>query len=250
MFKKIKGYFRKKPEIRLAATNVVDLGLLDLFNTPFRGDDWAATVFGALEKKREKKKRIPIQPRDIIHELEDNVDFPKDKLKEAVKDLANRIKFMKKTLGTSVTDEVRALNMLNARLKYPKVAHLFIWKTTTIEHIQKILDKYDLSHKDIRQYVRSIPQLAIQSMEVYTDILSKVTKSKPEFSLIAPTKYFKGEDTKRKKTDPILLTMSPFGNYYYILTAWDKEISNVSELLDGEELVIDENGNGKVKKKR
>ena len=247
MFKRIKGYFRKKPGVRLAATNVVDLGLLDLFNTPFRGDDWAATVFGALQKKREKKKRITVQPIDIIHDLEYSVDFPKEKLKEAAKDLTKRIKFMKKTLNTSTTDEIRALNMLNARLKYPKVAHLFIWKTTTVNHIQKLLDKYDLNHKDVREYVRSIPQLAIQAMEVYTNILSKVTKSKPEFSLIAPTKYFKDP---KNYTDPILLASSPFGNYYYILTAWDKEISMVSELLDGEELVIDKNGNGKVERKK
>lgn len=213
---------------------------------PFRGDDWAATVFGALQKKREKKKRIPIQPIDIIHDFEKSVDFPKDKLKEARKDLAGRIKFMKKTLGTNTTDEGRALNMINARLKYPKIAHLFIWKTTTVDHIQKLLDKYELDHKDIRSYVRTIPQLAIKTMEIYTKLLTKVTRSKPEFSLIAPTKYFKDP---KNNTDPILLAMSPFGNFYYILTAWDKEISMVSELLDGEELVVDNNGNGKFKKK-
>lgn len=33
IFKKVKGFFRKKPEVRLAATNIVDLGMLDLFET-------------------------------------------------------------------------------------------------------------------------------------------------------------------------------------------------------------------------
>ena len=102
-----------------------------------------------------------------------------------------------------------------------------------------------MEYKSISSYVRSIPQVAIHSMRVYTNILSKVTKSKPEFTIIAPPKYFKDP---KNYTDPILLASSPFGNYYYILTAWDKEISMVSELLDGEELVIDKKGNGKVKK--
>ena len=145
---------------------------------------------------------------------------------------------MEKTLRQSDTsDETRALDMLKARKLYPKHSHLFRWKTTTAMHIKTLLDKYDLDHKNLRYYVRKIPELAIQHMELYGEVLRKVSKAKPVFSIIAPTKYF--EDPKAK-TDPILLAESPFGTFYYILTAWDKEVSMVSELLDGEELKIEE----------
>ena len=247
MFKRIKGYFRKKQNI--SETNIVSLRLFDS-PFPFRGNDLEATFFSMRNQDREKKKRIPVKPIDIIHDLEESVDFPKERIKEAIKELESRMKFLKKTLKTEITDEKRALDMLKARLKYPKYAHLFKWKTTTINHIQTLLDEYELDHKGIRMYVRSIPHDAVSCMQLYAKVLSKVSKEEPNFSLIAPVKYFKDETKKSKQTDPILLAMSPFGNFYYILTAWDKEIGIVSELLDGEELVIDKNGNGKVEKKK
>lgn len=241
MFKKIKSFIEKKRGIEVV--EITDFGLWD---SPFSGNDFMATIDGFNKRKREKKKRIPIQPIDIVHEFENNADFPREKIKEAIFDLEKRIKFMKKTLGQDDTsEEDRALNMLKSRQKYPKYSHLFIWKTTTAKHIKILLDKYDLDHRDIKYYVRKIPQLAIKHMETYEKIHSKVSKNKPKFSIIAPTEYFKDP---KAKTDPILLAESPFGTFYHILTAWDKEISLVSELLDGEELVIDKNGKGKINK--
>ncbi len=191
------------------------------------------------------KKKIPIQPIDIIHEIEASIEFPEIELKSAIKNLKKLIKFMKKTLKQDYTkDEERALAMLEARVKYPKYSKFFAWKTTTKEHIKKLITKYDLEHGDVKNYVRKIPELAITSMEKYNDIYKKITKDPPKFSLIAPPKYFKD---KKSRTDPILLARSPFGDYYYILAAWDKEISMVSELLDNEKLVIDKNGKGKIK---
>lgn len=240
IFKKVKGLIRKR---KIRTIQITDFGL---FDNPFT-DDWSATIHNSYRKEREKYKRIPIQPIEIIHTLEKGVDFPKERIKEAIKDLDSRIKFMKKTLKQDyTTEEERALDMLKARLKYPKYSHLFKWKTTTSLHIKGILDKYELDHKDIKYYVRKIPQLAIQHMQLYSDIFKKVSKKEPIFSIIAPEVYFKDP---KAKTDPILLAESPFGNFYYILVAWDKEISKVSELLDGEELVIDNNGNSKIKKK-
>ena len=242
MFKKIKSWVDKKKGVEVI--HITDFGL---FDNPF-ADDLAGTMHNIYKKEREKKKRIPIQPIDIIHDLEKGVNFPLTKIKLAIDDLEIRIKFMKKTLKQKYIDEEeRALNMLKSRLKYPKYSHLFKWKTTTATHIKGLLDKYDLDHKDIKYYVRKIPQLAIQHMQLYSEVLKKVSKNEPKFSIIAPSKYF--EDPKAK-TDPILLAESPFGTFYYILAAWDKEISLVSELLDGEELIVDENGNGTVKKKK
>lgn len=50
---------------------------------------------------------------------------------------------------------------------------------------------------------------------------------KPVFYVIAEESDFKEKDKKR---DPILLAQSPFGVYYDILGAWDKEMLLLSEL--------------------
>ena len=102
------------------------------------------------------------------------------------------------------------------RIKFPKYAKNFNWKTTTEEHITTLIKKYKLSHKPIRDYMRSIPQLAINCMRKYTAVHEKVSKEKPEFSLIAPPNHFKDP---KNYSDPILLVKSPFGAFYYILTA-------------------------------
>jgi len=226
-FKKIKTWIEKKRGIE--TIRITDLGLWD---GPFSGDDLAGTIFNAQKKTREQKNRIPVKPIDIIHDLENSVNFPKDKIKEAIKELQSRIKFMNKILKTDVDDEHRALAMLKAREKYPKYAHLFKWKTTTASHIKKLLDKYDLDHKNIKYYVRSIPHKAIVSMQLYAGVFAKVSKETPNFTIIAPTEYFKDP---KNKTDPILLAESPFGTFYYILFLmrhiYFQIIPNIKELL-------------------
>ncbi len=246
IFKKIKGYFRKKKEF-MDGVEIIDLGVWDEFFEHGMINAQRNMDRDLKNMKNKTKKRIPIQPLDIIHDLEIGVTFPKEKVKEAIRELKKRIEFTKEHLGGNVRDDKRAIDMLEARLLHPKYGHLFLWKTTTPEHINKLLKKYELDHKDIRDYMRSIPALAVTCMQRYVKVLEKVSDEKPTFTIIAPPKYFKDP---KNYSDPILLARSPFGNFYYILTAWDKEIGMVSELLDGEELVIDKNGNGKIKPKK
>ena len=66
-------------------------------------------------------------------------------------------------------------------------------------------------------------------MGEYTNYYKKVAEGSPTFSIIAPPSYFVSRD-------PILLAKSPFGQYYYILCAWDKEVEYVSDLLSEEKL--------------
>lgn len=230
MFKTIKGLFKRTQKYK-----VIDLGTFSNY-----GDwDTVKTAMNIIDKDRKKKARLPKNPIDIVHDLEVGIKVPTDKIRESIKELKRRIKFIKNTLKkNNANDEERALDMLKARLRYPKHAHMFRWKTTTDRHIRKMLDKYKLEHRGITYYMRNIPPQAITSMDLYAEILKNITKEPPEFSLIAPEEYF-----KNPRNDPILLAKSPFGAFYYILGAWDKEISIVTELLDDEELVIDKGDN-------
>jgi hypothetical protein len=65
------------------------------------------------------------------------------------------------------------------------------------------------------------------SMKKYTDNMEKLCKKKPVFYVIAEPDKFKKAYEKR---DPILLVQSPFGFYWQILGAWDKEMILLSEL--------------------
>ncbi len=248
VFKKLKARFKLRKLPKEARRVIVDLQ--NEFDEMYRTSvlDTHREMLNFQFDKKGKDNRKEIKPMDIVHTLEADIDFPLENAKEFAKELEARIKFTKKHIaGSSNRDNVRALDMLKARIKYPKYAQKFNWKTTTEEHIEKLIKKYKLAHKGIRDYMRTIPTMAVNCMRKYTEVHDKVSKEKPEFTLIAPTNHFKDP---KNYSDPILLVKSPFGSFYYILTAWDEEVSMVSELLDGEELVIEENGNGKIKSKK
>jgi len=80
-----------------------------------------------------------------------------------------------------------------------------------------------------RQYYSTIPKEAIDELEKFVHAYSKVSKLKPVLKLII-------DDTPKspergKKKDPILLAGSPFGKWFYILGAWDKEVEIVDDLV-------------------
>jgi hypothetical protein len=64
-------------------------------------------------------------------------------------------------------------------------------------------------------------------MKKYTNNMKKLCQKKPVFYVIAEPDKFKKAYEKR---DPILLVQSPFGFYWQILGAWDKEMILLSEL--------------------
>ena len=178
--------------------------------------------------------RTEEEPVKLLHLLE----RPKLNLNPADIDFAitrikKRIKFMQQ-YEYPCENEKRILDMLVARKLFPNVADIFHWKTTTESKIRELTTNYKLKHDNIINFIRSIPDKAINEMEQYCLAYKKVRKDKPEFSIIAPAGSF-----KYKTKDPILLAKSPFGDYYYILCAWDKEVDIVDELLEEEEIVLE-----------
>ncbi len=76
-------------------------------------------------------------------------------------------------------------------------------------------------------FVPEFPDDAIKIMKSYTDKMALICNKKPVFYVIAEEKDFQ---KKYEKRDPILLVQSPFGFYWQILGAWDKEMLLLSEL--------------------
>ena len=83
----------------------------------------------------------------------------------------------------------------------------------------------DLKGSDI--FVPDFPDDAVKIMKEFNAKVKELTGKKALFSVIATPDNFKAADGKR---DPILLATSPFGFFFYILGAWDKEMLLLSEL--------------------
>jgi len=174
-------------------------------------------------------KRISIKPIHVLEELEkiptpwslinldDKITILKEKEKLITQHYAKR--------------EVTALiERLQNRKKYtdPENKKFFdSYQNTTDEAIDKLLKKYDLVMKTSDIFVPEFPDDAVLAMKNYTDFSMKICDKKPVFYVIAEESKFRKAYEKR---DPILLAQSPFGFYWQILGAWDKEMLLLHEL--------------------
>lgn len=121
------------------------------------------------------------------------------------------------------------IERLENRKKYAESREYFEgFQTTTDEKIGQLLDTYpELARKPVELFIPDFPKEAINRMKSYTAKVKDITGKKPVYYVIAEADKFRKAYEKR---DPILLAQSPFGFYWYILGAWDKEMLMLSEL--------------------
>lgn len=121
------------------------------------------------------------------------------------------------------------IERLENRKKYTSEKAFFErFDNTTDEKIEALLQKYrnlKMNTSDI--FVPEFPDEAINIMSEYTEKCMNLFGKKPIFYIIADEKDFVKSVNQR---DPILLVQSPFGFYWQILGAWDKEMLLLSEL--------------------
>ena len=185
--------------------------------------------FGEFEASKigKKDKRIEKRPVDIYEEIIS--EKPKINLKNLdgqIKIVKDRMKVLSQHLrGTSLDQEEAAIVFLKARKKYMKYKDDFKWAITNKDLIDKLCDKYKVRMVGISMYYRNIPKEGVDEIEKFGLALSKINSRDPQFKLIIDEK---GKETRK---DPILLAQSPFGNWFYILGAWDKEVEIVDDLI-------------------
>jgi hypothetical protein len=184
-------------------------------------------IGGAIGSQKPENKKLFIKPIDVLKELEtvpnpfslSNIDGKIEMLKMKEKLITQ--KYAKR--------EVTALiQRLENRKKYDSFKEFFSqFQNTTDEKIDVILGKYKLVMKTSDIFIPEFPDEAIHVMQKYTEEMEKVCEKKPVFYVIAEEEKFHKSYEKR---DPILLVQSPFGFYWQILGAWDKEMLLLSEL--------------------
>lgn len=180
-----------------------------------------------LTGKAKGKKRARKKPVEIFKEILSEV--PKmdlTNLDEQIKIVKARKKVLKDYIGeTSLEDENLAIEFLKARKKYLKYKDEFGWAVTFEEKIDKLCKKYEVTLVNLSSYYKCVPMEGVKELEKFVKAYEKVSNNEPFFQLIID------EGGKEQKKDPILLASSPFGRWYYVLGAWDKEVIIVDALI-------------------
>jgi hypothetical protein len=230
MIKKLLSIFKKKnrPEPLTISDGLDDNFLFDFRNyaSAYRGNTSGGFIsFGGVETKEPEK--IAIKPIDVVDQLE-TVPTPWTLSNLDDKIAVLKIKEELITQHYSKREVTALIERLENRKKYNTYHSFFTgFQNTTDEKIGVLLEKYDLVMQTSDLFVPEFPDDAIEIMQKYTEKVMKLCKKKPVFYVIAePDKFRKAYE----KRDPILLVQSPFGFYWQILGAWDKEMLLLSEL--------------------
>lgn len=175
-------------------------------------------------------KRKEAKPVDVQHELE-KVPTPFDVTLKNLDDKIETLKDKKNLLNQKYAKaQIKGLiKRLENRKQYREDNAIFYssFPNTTEEKIEALQEKYKLVMKKSDLFIPSFPKEAIDIMKKYTEVTKRISGETPVYYVIAEAKDFK---KKEKRLDPILLVQSPFGFYFQILGAWDKELILLSEL--------------------
>ncbi|MDD5542842.1 MAG: hypothetical protein PHX83_06675 [Acidobacteriia bacterium] len=231
MFGWLKRIFKRRGKLSLIGDGGESLPWFRSTRIPNVGMS-AVTLLVGDTSNESMDNRAEIEPRDLICAVEAGVCISTDGIDDKIKQLRDRQKFWKEKLKRRIPVEIsQAIVMLEARKKYPSLAECIPWKTTTQERIDELCEKYKVDFRSLDDFIPELPSEAVTEVEAFVKIMDVALADKPELKspklfVIAPTKMF-----KTRKGDPILLAASPFGEFYYVLCAWDKEVRFVGELL-------------------
>lgn len=152
-----------------------------------------------------------------------------DKQIDSFKERLSLLKAAKYDMANGVQETASILLRMENRKKYAQFSTFFEqYPYTTNKKILELLKKYTHLKIDTSDtFVPDFPQEAIDNMKKYKEEVQKLSGKFPMFYVIAEKKDFQKTENRR---DPILLAQSPFGHFWQILGAWDKEMLLLDEL--------------------
>jgi hypothetical protein len=173
------------------------------------------------------KNAVVITPRQVLDQLEKEprrLDLIG--LDEKISIMKDKVDILKQKYAKRECSAM--VERLENRKKYMSHRAFFDqFQTTTDDRIKAFNDKYGFDIKQSDLFVPELPDEAIKTMKMYTEHVKQICDKKPIFYIIANPGDFKRREERR---DPILLAQSPFGFYWDILGAWDREMLLLSEL--------------------
>ncbi|MDO8640235.1 MAG: hypothetical protein Q7R33_01715 [Nitrosarchaeum sp.] len=182
--------------------------------------------------------KVSVKPKDVVNELERvPSSWSLEGLDEKIAIVKDKISLITESAGGGHTKrEISALlECLENRKKYkvndstgrPFWEFFAQFDLTNDQKINILLEKYALIMQPADIFIPELPDDAVKAMKAFSDKVKEICDKTPRFFVIATEDSFKKNYEKR---DPILLVQSPFGFYYHILGAWDKEMLYLPEL--------------------
>lgn len=192
----------------------------------------------ALTKAEEKKAEKPHLTPKEVHQLEmlhdksfKLITDPKyvDEQLSSFRDKLALIKTAEYDMRRGVTEIASITQRLENRKKYDEVKSVFEeFPYTTTSKINAVIKENDyLKMGQVEQFLADMPKEAVDAMKRYNVGVDKLCKKQAVFYIIADKKDFQKSDRRR---DPILIAQSPFGHFWQILGAWDKEMMFLEQL--------------------
>lgn len=215
-------------EGQLSRAVVVDTSSTTSAMTQPSGSAYFWDSQGNSKPMKSEDARIEKKPLEVFKELigeEPKVDLTN--IDAHIKLVKRRLDFMKDHMGIGMpADETEALGYLMARKKYLKMKGSFSWAVTNDQKIQALCKTYKVKKVSFTGYYKNVPNEALDELEKFVKAWDKLgIEYEPYFDLIVD------DGGKETKKDPILLAKSPFGRWWYILGAWDKEVEIVDDLI-------------------
>jgi len=200
-------------------------------------EDYGTTRAVKKEKGKKKGLDIKLTPKGVYEmkllndetfELNTNEEYVDDQIID-FKDKLEFIKSEEYHMRNGVEEITSVLIRLENRKKYEENKEFFsqfpYTKTSKIANMLNIHDNLKLD--TVAQFVADMPKEAVEIMKEYNENTKKVCGKQAVFYIIADKKDFKKMAVRK---DPILLAQSPFGHFWQILGAWDKEMMFLEEL--------------------
>lgn len=132
-------------------------------------------------------------------------------------------------LGYGQQEVASMIERLSNRKRYTKYESVYSeYPYTTNDAIRELLENQEhLEARTVEGMLPDLPKEAVQAIKKYTNTTEQLCGKRPVFYLIAEKE--EGKAVQRKR-DPILLAQSPYGFFWQILGAWDKEVVFLDEL--------------------
>jgi len=185
-----------------------------------------ATVAPKKEDKKVKLTPKGIHDLALLHDKTFTLNTDPVYVDQQISDFKDKLGLLKAEeydMARGLTEISSVLMRLENRKKYPEVKDFFEqYPYTTTSKINEVVKENDyLQLGKIAQFLADMPKEAVEAMKNYNKSTDKICGKMAVFYIIADKKDFQKTEKRR---DPILLAQSPFGHFWQILGAWDKEM--------------------------
>jgi len=192
---------------------------------------------GKKPKTKPKKKKVVLTPKGVYEmkmlndkafKIDINTKYVDDQLAD-FKDKLDLIDAEEYDMRNGVKEISSIVTRLENRKQYNKFKKFYDqFPYTTTTRITKMEKEHDyLKMGQVAQFIADMPKEATQLMKEYNKQTKDLCGKQAVFYIIADKKDFKKTNERR---DPILLAQSPYGHFWQILGAWDKEMLFLEEL--------------------